>query len=272
MSFGLRGGPDGESGDSVLEAACARAILRGGPYIKGSEVTNALLDRIWLGEGAMSVENGIKVERAAALKAKPADESSLGFGRLFTDHIPCEYGKIRAGTAAHRAVRAVSGWPACACCITARPSLKDLSVTAGGRRLAAVPRRDNFERMARSARAGMPAPDVDRSLAGLKRLLAVRGLVPRQPGTSLYIRPTLVAMDAKLGVHAAQQYLLYIILARGCVLQRRSAPNDIVEDQYVRAVKGGVGEAGQVPTMRLHPGRHRSGKVRLRAGVVAGRR
>ncbi len=198
----------------------------------------------------MSVENGIKVERAAALKAKPADESSLGFGRLFTDHMYlCEYGEDQ-GWHSERIVPYAPFQVDPACAVlhysqTIFEGLKCYRREDGGLQLFRA--RDNFERMARSARRmGMPAPDVDRSLAGLKQLLAVeRDWVPRQPGTSLYIRPTLVAMDAKLGVHAAQQYLLYIILSPvGAYYKGGLAPNDIyVEDQYVRAVRGGVGEA-----------------------------
>ena len=67
--------------------------------------------------------------------------------------------------------------------------------------------------------------------------------VPHQDGTSLYIRPTMIATDAHLGVHASTTYLFYIILSPvGAYYKEGLKPVGIyVEDEYVRAVRGGVG-------------------------------
>ena len=35
--------------------------------------------------------------------------------------------------------------------------------------------------------------------------------VPNREGTSLYLRPTMIAYGAELGVHPAKRYLYYII-------------------------------------------------------------
>ena len=56
--------------------------------------------------------------------------------------------------------------------------------------------------------------DEELALAGLKKLLEIDGdWTPHQDGTSLYIRPTMIATDAHLGVHASHSYLFYIILS-----------------------------------------------------------
>ena len=103
----------------------------------------------------------------------------------------------------------------------------------------------NFARMTRSAeRMGMPALDEETALLGLKKLVEVdQDWVPHQDGTSLYIRPTMIALDAQLGVHASHKYLFYIILSPvGAYYKEGLKPVGIyVEDSYVRAVRGGVG-------------------------------
>ena len=69
--------------------------------------------------------------------------------------------------------------------------------------------------------------------------------VPHKKGTSLYIRPAIIANDAALGVHAAKNYIFFIILSpSGAYYPGGLAPVGIyVEDKYVRAVRGGIGFA-----------------------------
>ncbi len=106
---------------------------------------------------------------------------------------------------------------------------------------------DNLHRLNSSAaRMCMPAIPVAEVLAALKQLIALdRDWVPSLPGTSLYIRPTMIATEAALGLHAAQRYRLFIICCPvGPYYPEGFKPTKIyVEEQYVRAVQGGVGEA-----------------------------
>ena len=99
--------------------------------------------------------------------------------------------------------------------------------------------------MSRSAeRMAMPHLDEETALEGLKMLVEIeKDWVPHQEGTSLYIRPTMIALDAQLGVHASHKYLFYIILSPvGAYYKEGLKPVGIyVEDSYVRAVRGGVG-------------------------------
>ena len=190
----------------------------------------------------------IKVTLAQTLKEKPRDESRLGFGKLFTDHmlvIPYDqdkgwhdpqvipYQDFKMDPAAmvlHYGQAIFEG-------------MKCYRRADGGLQLFRP--QDNFERMGRSAqRMCMPAPDVALCLEGLKTLLAVeKDWVPHKEGTSLYIRPTMIATDPMLGVHASHSYLFYIILSPvGAYYANGLSPVRIyVEDQYVRAVRGGVG-------------------------------
>ncbi|MCF8019555.1 isoleucine-valine aminotransferase / aromatic amino acid aminotransferase [Petrocella atlantisensis] len=69
--------------------------------------------------------------------------------------------------------------------------------------------------------------------------------VPEEAGTSLYIRPFVIATEPTLMVNPSKSYLFMIILSPvGAYYKEGLNPVRIyVEDTYVRASKGGVGEA-----------------------------
>ena len=190
----------------------------------------------------------IKVTLTTNPSAKPQDESQLGFGRIFTDHMflmdyvsgegwkdarIVPYGDFHLDPAAMVLHYGQAIFEGTKCYRRADGGLQLFRPEA------------NFARMTRSAeRLGMPALDEVTALEGLKKLLDIeKDWVPHQDGTSLYIRPTMIALDAQLGVHAAHHYLFYIILSPvGSYYKEGLKPVSIyVEDAYVRAVRGGVG-------------------------------
>ena len=69
--------------------------------------------------------------------------------------------------------------------------------------------------------------------------------IPTKPGTSLYIRPFMFATDPFLGVRPSNTYKFLIILSPvGAYYESGLDPVKIwIEDEYVRAVRGGIGEA-----------------------------
>ena len=90
----------------------------------------------------------------------------------------------------------------------------------------------------------MPLIDEDLALEGLKELIKVDcDWVPSEEGTSLYIRPFIIATDPHLGVRAGQHYLFIIICSPvGAYYKEGLNPVKIyVETNYVRTVKGGTG-------------------------------
>ena len=94
----------------------------------------------------------------------------------------------------------------------------------------------------------MCIPEIDEAFAlkGLKQLLTIeKDWVPSAPGTSLYIRPTIIATDPYLGVRASYTYRFFIILSPvGAYYPEGFNPVKIwVTPHHVRAVSGGVGEA-----------------------------
>ena len=88
------------------------------------------------------------------------------------------------------------------------------------------------------------SPDaLERRLEQSWQLKADADWVPSAPGTSLYIRPTMISTDVMLGVHASHTYRFFIICSpSGAYYAKGLAPVGIyVEPELVRAVKGGVG-------------------------------
>ncbi|TWI75531.1 branched chain amino acid aminotransferase apoenzyme [Desulfobotulus alkaliphilus] len=107
--------------------------------------------------------------------------------------------------------------------------------------------KDNFDRFNRSARR-MCIPEIERDsvLDALKELIRIEeDWVPSSHGTSLYIRPTIIATDPFLGIRASHTYLFFTILSPvGAYYPEGFNPVKIwVTSEYVRAVPGGVGEA-----------------------------
>jgi len=106
---------------------------------------------------------------------------------------------------------------------------------------------DNVARFNRSARR-MCMPEVDEKFLLDSMLELIRleeRWIPHNEGTSLYIRPAMIATEAVLGVRPARKYICYIILSPvGAYYKGGIAPVKIwISDQFVRAAEGGTGEA-----------------------------
>jgi len=105
----------------------------------------------------------------------------------------------------------------------------------------------NIQRMNRSARR-MVMPDIEQDiyLQAMKELVLIdRDWLPTSEGTSLYIRPTMIATEPALGVKPSDMYLFFIVLGPvGAYYPGGFNPTKIyVSDEYVRAAKGGAGES-----------------------------
>jgi branched-chain amino acid aminotransferase len=92
----------------------------------------------------------------------------------------------------------------------------------------------------------LPELDVEEVLTALKQLLRLdSGWVPNEAGTSLYIRPTILATEEAIGLKVSSKYLFYIILSPvgPYYFQGFNPVKIMVSEKYVRAVPGGVGYA-----------------------------
>ncbi len=190
----------------------------------------------------------VALTKAATLKPKP-DETKLGFGTIFTDHMfNMDYHPDKGWHNPRIEPYAdISMDPATMVLHYGQGVFEGLKAyrTAAGAIQLFRPQ-ENFKRLNRSAhRLCIPEVDPDFALDALKQLLIVeKDWVPSEPGTTLYIRPTILATDPFLGVRASFTYRFFIILSPvGAYYSEGFNPIKIwVTREYVRAVRGGVGE------------------------------
>ena len=190
----------------------------------------------------------IKIELTKNPKPKPADETKLGFGHIFTDHMfVMDYD---AGQGWHDA-RIVPYGP-----IELMPSAMVLHYGQEifeGMKAYRTPSGDiqffrpeeNFKRMNVSAeRLVIPQINEKDALEALHKLVEIdKDWVPHIEGASLYIRPFIFAADPFLGVRPGEKYYFMIIMSpSGAYYSTGINPVNIyVETNYVRAVRGGMG-------------------------------
>lgn len=190
----------------------------------------------------------IKVTKREQLKEKP-DQNSLVFGHEFTDHMfimdydeengwnnarIVPYGPIEISPAAmvlHYAQEVFEG-------------LKAYRKPDGS--IQFFRPSENFARLNRSNdRMCIPRIDPDEAMQALRALVEIdKDWVPDAPGTSLYIRPFIIATDPFIGVRPSGTYQFIIILSPvGAYYPRGLEPAKMhIEDIYARTVRGGTGE------------------------------
>lgn len=182
-------------------------------------------------------------------KAKP-QENQLGFGQHFTDHMfVMDYDKDMGWHDARiEPYGPFSIDPSTMVLHYGQAIFEGMKAyrTADGKVQIFRPK-SYLSRMNRSAdRLCIPNIDVEFVEAALKKLISIdKDWVPATEGTSLYIRPFIVATDPFLGVRPSFKYRFFIILSPvGAYYPEGLKPVKIwVETKYVRAVPGGVGEA-----------------------------
>lgn len=189
----------------------------------------------------------ISVTRTQNPKAKP-DMENLPFGQYFSDHMfvmDYEEGK---GWHDPRIVPygPISLEPSAMVFHYAQEVFEGLKAYKGKNGQVRLFRPEkNFERLNRSDdRMAIPHIDEKLCLEGLKQLVSLdRDWIPEQEGASLYIRPFVIATDPYLGVRPSSTYKFMIICSpSGLYYPEGLAPVRIyVEDEYVRAVRGGTG-------------------------------
>ncbi|MBQ6707953.1 MAG: branched-chain amino acid aminotransferase [Clostridia bacterium] len=192
----------------------------------------------------------IRIELTKEKKQKPADQSKLGFGNYYTDHMFIMNYDEGQGWHDPRIVpyQNIALDPAAMCLHYGQEVFEGLKAyrTKKGEILLFRPDR-NMARMNKSnERLCIPEFDEEFAVEAIKELVKVdEDWIPTAEGTSLYIRPFIFAVDPHVGVHPAHHLLFVIILSPvGAYYPEGLNPVKIyVEDNYVRAVKGGIGFA-----------------------------
>ncbi|QAY67626.1 branched-chain amino acid aminotransferase [Paenibacillus protaetiae] len=182
-------------------------------------------------------------------KTKP-DSSNLVFGKHFTDHMFIMDYETGKGWHSPRIVpyQPILLDPAAKVFHYGQTIFEGLKAfrKADGTVVTFRPNK-NFERLNRSnERLSIPAIDEKLALEALRELLLIdQDWVPSEEGTSLYIRPFVIATESALGVNPSEKYMFMIIMSPvGSYYAEGINPVKIfVESKYVRAVRGGVGNA-----------------------------
>ena len=193
----------------------------------------------------------VTLQKASAdqLKPKP-DQSKLGFGQFFTDHMFTMRWNRQNGwhDATIEPYHSFELDPAAMVFHYGQAIFEGMKAYRGkDDQIFLFRPQDNFTRMNQSAvRICMPRFPQERVLQALRAMVYLdQEWVPRAPGATLYIRPTMIATEPALGLRPAEEYLFFIIgCPVGAYYAEGFSPTRIyVEDKYVRAVPGGVGDA-----------------------------
>lgn len=190
----------------------------------------------------------MKITLSKNLKQKP-DVNKLGFGKYFTDHmLVMEYSDGKWSEPEIKPYEDFSLNPASVVLHYGQGIFEGCKAykNAEGKITMFRPE-DNIKRMNRSAaRLCMAELPVKETLEAVFELIRIeKDWIPTAPGTSLYVRPTMVGTEAFLGVHPSKKYIFFVILSPvGSYYANGLAPTRIyVEDVYNRAAIGGTGEA-----------------------------
>ena len=191
----------------------------------------------------------IKITKAAVLKEKP-DSSTLGFGKIFTDHMFMMDWNSEKGWYNQRIVpfANISLHPASTVLHYGSEIFEGLKAyrRADGKVQLFRPI-ENIRRMNRSAeRLCLPEIPEDMAMEILTTFVDLeQDWTPSAAGTSLYLRPFMFGNDESLGVHAVHN-ATYVIIASPVGSYYKEGINPVkimIEDEDVRAVRGGTGYA-----------------------------
>ena len=191
----------------------------------------------------------IQITRTTAPNSKP-DESALGFGKYYTDHmLIIDY---TAGIGWHDArIVPFGNLPLHPAAVVLHYGMEIFEGLKAYRRpdgrVQLFRPMENVRRMNNSARRlALPTMDEELGLEALRTFVELeQDWVPSAPGTSLYLRPFLYASEPNLALHAVHK-ATYVLIASpvGSYFPEGLKPVKImIENSDVRAVRGGTGEA-----------------------------
>ena len=192
----------------------------------------------------------IRVEKTQNPKKKPAKGEKLGFGHIFTDHMFIM--NYDEGQGWHDAriepFHNITLSPAAMVFHYGQTMFEGLKAYKGDNGEVYLFRPDMNAKRANNSNKRLCIPSIPEEdfVQAVKAVVDIdRDWIPDEPGTSLYIRPFVISTDDHLGVAPSKSYLFMVILSpSGAYYESGLAPVGIwIEDDYVRAVRGGIGFA-----------------------------
>ena len=190
----------------------------------------------------------IRIEKTTSPKAKP--QGPLGFGKIFTDHMfMMDYTE---GQGWHDArivpFQDISISPAAVVLHYGQEMFEGMKAYRGENGETYLFRPEMNARRANASNRRLCIPEIPEEIfvEAVKAVVKVdEDWIPTEPGTSLYIRPFVIATEPFLGVAPSSSFLFMVILSpSGAYYESGLAPTGIwIEDEFVRAVRGGMGFA-----------------------------
>ncbi len=192
----------------------------------------------------------IRFEKTTEPKPLPKEDNPLTFGTIFTDHMFVMNYETGKGWYDPRVVpyQPISLEPSCMVFHYGQEMFEGLKAykTEDSRTLLFRPDMNAKRTNNTNRRLCIPEIPEEDFIQAVKAVVkADEAWIPTKQGTSLYIRPFIIATDPFLGVRPSNTYLFIIILSPvGAYYPEGLNPVKIwIEDDYVRAVRGGIGEA-----------------------------
>ena len=194
----------------------------------------------------MIAAGNINITKAETSKLKDINLENIPFGKYFTDHmLEVDYEDGGWKNAEIKPYQPLLLDPSLAAIHYGQSIFEGIKAykNAGGEVFIFRPL-DNYKRFNISAeRMEMPQIPEDIFMDGMRMLIELdKNWIPQQEDHSLYIRPFMFSSDNMIGVRPSENYKFMIILSPTGPYY--NAPMRIyVEENYVRAVPGGVGYA-----------------------------
>jgi branched-chain amino acid aminotransferase len=188
----------------------------------------------------------ILIRKTASRKPRPAD-ADLKFGTVFTDHMfLMDYAEDQGWHCPRiEPYQALSLEPAAMVLQYAQSVFEGLKAYRSVNGDVAIFRPSAHAARLRRSCERMCIPEIDPALVVRSLKAAVQvdiDWVPRAPGTSLYLRPTIIASEAGLGMRPSRRFIYYVIMTpAGPYYGSDKTLRILVSDTYVRAVHGGMG-------------------------------
>ncbi len=194
----------------------------------------------------MTAAMDISITKAERSKLQDLNLENLPFGKFFTDHmLEADFENGEWKNIEIKPYQPLLLSPSVAALHYGQAIFEGIKAYKDEEGNASIFRpRDNFKRFNISAeRMQMPQVPEELFMEGMRQLVELdKNWIPNKDDHSLYIRPFMFSSDELIGVRPSDSYKFMIILSPTGPYY--SAPMRIyVEEQYVRAVPGGVGYA-----------------------------
>ena len=188
----------------------------------------------------------ISIERVKSSRLPQTDLNNIPFGRVFTDHMfVMDYKNGSWQNAKIEGVRNLAIHPANLTLHYGQSIFEGMkaSKNADGVPLLFRPEMHATRMNASAERMCMPTIDPELFVEAVRQLVYLeKDWIPDMAGSALYIRPFMFATDEFLGVAPSETYK-FIIMTLPVAPYYSKPVKLFASTQYIRAAKGGVGEA-----------------------------